>query len=308
MPPKAATTTTTAKGGLKWTEIVMEEVLTIRGGFGSTYAFPVESRTMMSKPGHQEVFVHIAKNMEWLLQASTGRHERAQLKRSTLFHDLNNKLNARCAASQAAVAAGAVEVAPDAADPMNRLKPIEPAPKKRKTKLFKRCKNVACLLEMPAKEPNKYPDCTATVDVMLMPMSTNALWIRKADVPWLIEYLADECGPRGSQGVAMLDDGAEDSDATVVADAAVAVHGRPYHLEWDFDDTVTATWVDGPLKGTLPVESSIKEFTFPKWTIVDAIHTYGVTFDAANPGQLRQAVYDFVAHHCESMCRDLVSP
>jgi hypothetical protein len=256
----------------------------------------------MSTPGTHEVFVHIAKNMEWLLQASTGRHERAQLKRSTLFHDLNNELNAHCAASQAAAAAYAVEVAPDAADPMSRLKSIEPAPKKRKTKLFKRCKNVGFLVTMPANEPNSYPDCTATVDVMLMPTSTNALCIqKKKDVPWLIEYLADDCGPRGSQGVAMLDDGAEDSDATVVADAAVAVHGRPYHLEWDFDDTVTATWVDGPLKGTLPVESSIKEFTLPKWTIVDAIHTYGVTFDAANPGQPRQAVFDFVAHHCASM-------
>ena len=100
----------------------------------------------------------------------------------------------------------------------------------------------------------------------------------------------------------MLDKSAGDLiDATVVADAAAAADGRPYRLEYEFDGVVAATWVYGPLKGTLPVKSSIKEFTFQKWKTVDAIHTYGVAFDAATPDELLQAVFDFVADHCESM-------
>ena len=299
MSPRGATT----KSKATWTKPVLEYILTFKGGYGLSYPYPVESQTLEVSPGAKpEVFVHIAKNMEWLLQASTGRTERAQLKRCSVFNDLKTKLTDH-AARHAAVAAAASPAVPDADDPMNTLQSIdEPQKKKHRAKPVKRCKNLATLVTMPAKEPNKYPNCTETVDVMLMALSTNAMWMRKDDIPWLVEYLADECGPSGSQGVAMLDDGAGDpTDATVVADAEDAADTRPYRLEYDFGDVVAAFWVHGPLKGTPPVASSIKEFTLQKWKTVDAIHGYGVTFDEASRDEIVTAVFDFVESHCETM-------
>ena len=276
-----------------WKPVELEEHLTFKGGLADS-VYPVKSR-ICKCANHGDVhFVHIAKGQEWIMQAVLGKSERASLKRSTLIQTLKDKLQATvrdtpiagvAAAADAAVAADAVD------DPMAFLDDIaEVTPTKPRKRAYTsmRGNNNATLVTMPAKEPNKHPRRTETRDVLLMPLSTNALWIRKDDVPWMIEYLADEVGPSGSQGVPLIDD--QDEDEPNCKAAGV-------YMEWDFDDTVTAKWVSGPSAGKV-VRSLISAFTAEKWAAMDAIHNYGVPYDNANREQLKQAVWDFVENHC----------
>ena len=148
-------------GPRKWQTPSLEPVLTWTGGFADT-PYPVKSQTM-DTPGHgRTVFVHIAKNADWLLQAVTGRTEKAALKRSNVFDELKKRLTDAAVAVEATAAAEAecAEAAAGADDPMNLLDPIEETPPPKRAKKFqyasKRNKNIATLVEMPAKEPNKH--------------------------------------------------------------------------------------------------------------------------------------------------------
>ena len=84
------------------------------------------------------------------------------------------------AEGNAAVAAGRGAAAEPHADddPMNQLRSIA-TPAKKETKKrqrtpykSKRGKNCPRLLTMPAREPNTYPNDTATRDVLTLPQST----------------------------------------------------------------------------------------------------------------------------------------
>ena len=95
---------------------------------------------------------------------------------------------------------------------------------------------------MPEKEPNKYPRHTAVREVMILPLSTNSIWIRADDIPWMIQYVADEIGPSGSQCVPAI--GLEDDETNAPNCKADGVC-----ITWDFEDWWTATSTMGPLEG-----------------------------------------------------------
>ena len=50
-----------------------------------------------------------------------------------------------------------------------------------------RQKNHVRMITMPEKEPNKYPRHTAVREVMILPLSTNSIWIRADDIRWMIQ-------------------------------------------------------------------------------------------------------------------------
>ena len=142
---------------------------------------------------------------------------------------------------------------------------------------------------MPAKEPNKHPNCRTEVEIVILPKSTNSLWIRSGDVPWMINYLSDEVGPGGSQCVKMIDD----SDDATANNCAVP----NLYIEWDFKDQIKATWVAGALKGRI-VTTLISEFNQAKWETMTALHNYGMTFAQATKTEKRTAVWHMVEQHC----------
>lgn len=261
--------------------------MTFKGGYADNH-FPVKSQEHTTQDFGPVHFINIEKNAEWILQAVVGKCEKASLKRSTLFATLKAKLQEahEMAQGDAAVAAG------DAADdPMNVFREIGTPGKapKRKTK-SRRGKNCPRLVTMPAKEPNKHPRNTATHNVLLLPMSTNSLWIRKDDIAWMIEYLADEVGPNGSQGVPTFDGGVADEPNC---------KAEGVHIWWDWhaDDQWEATGLSGPLQDKT-FTCCIATFTEAKWAIVDAINSYGVSYSDANRDQLKQAAFDYIENHC----------
>lgn len=304
-----------------WKPPTLETTLTFHGGFASQ-RYPVKVVVVETVDYGTVTFVHCEKNAEWILQASCGVSEKASLKRSTLFQELRKKLvdaNAEKArAAEPAVAADDA-AARDEDDPMSAIRAIETPEKatgkKRKVYTSRRGKNTPQLVRMPAKEPNKYPHSTATHDVLLMPMSTNALYVRADDIPWLLTYLADECGPGGSQGVRMLDD-VDDVEG-------VLTYGREYDekechvpglgMKWDGQSqTVEATAYSGPHEGKI-WKLAMENFTEDKWKTVVAFmcqgtgldgpgevskHEYGESFAVATHLQKFRAAWDFVEMSC----------
>ena len=151
-------------------------------------------------------------------------------------------------------------------------------------------KNSPRLLTMPAREPNRHPNDTATRDVLIMPQSTNSLYIRDEDVPWMICWLADECGPGGSMGVPVFDEVADEPNCTIDG----------IYIEWDHTAataTLTATGVSGPLQGRI-FNLSLANFTETKWDVVNAIHKYGVTFSETNAEQIKAAAWNYIEWYC----------
>ena len=118
----------------------------------------------------------------------------------------------------------------------------ETAKAKKRKYASRRGKNCPQLVTMPAKEPNKFPRSEKTQSVLLMPMSTNALYVRSDDIPWLLTYLADECDPGGSQGVRMFDD--EDEGGAPIC----TVDGLDLKVDSNAQ-TLTTTALSGPLTG-----------------------------------------------------------
>ena len=144
---------------------------------------------------------------------------------------------------------------------------------------------------MPEKEPNKYPRHTAVREVMILPLSTNAMWIRADDIPWMIQYVADEIGPSGSQCVPAI--GLEDDETNAPNCKADGVC-----ITWDFEDCWTATGTMGPLEGQV-LRCRVSSFTKDKWQQAAETRGYGVSFEAATPEQRKQAAYDFLEDFCK---------
>ena len=144
---------------------------------------------------------------------------------------------------------------------------------------------------MPDKEPNKYPRHTAMREVMILPLSTNAIYIRADDVPWMIGFIADEIGPSGSQCVPMI--GLEDGETHAPNCKADGVR-----ITWDFEDCWTATGKEGPLEGQ-SFRCKVSTLTPEKWTAVAETRSYGgVSFEFSSPSQRKQAAYDYLEEYC----------
>ena len=275
----------------QWREISTDAVLCVTGGYAQG-SRAVKSRVEHSAAYGVVTFAHVTKTEEWIIEAATGKTDRHALKRSKLIDDLKRKLDPESPDADAVVAAVAAD-APD--DPMHFMDALhEPEGKKRKGTAArkvrsKRGKNCPRMIDMPAKEPNKHPDAAGTYQALVLPASTNSIWLRQGDLPWFLEYLADEVGPAGSHGVPPIEGGGCDDEPNCAAENV--------YMEWDFVDTVSAKWVQGPLKGKT-VKTTVSTLTEEKWSKMDALHTYGVSFEDANPLDLKQAAWHYVEAHC----------
>ena len=269
----------------KWKPVSLTQRITIEGGY-SPVAFPVKTMEFPGPDGADVTFVHISKDEEWILQSVVGKYDRHAMKRSKLLEQIKDKVSMDCSRPKRKDA-----VAADAdADPMRLLDAIE-APTSKRSRIYQssRGQNIARLVTMPAKEPNKYPNRRDEVQILVLPKSTNSLWLRLSDVVWLIDYLTDEVGPDGSQGVPVID--SEDEAPAGNCDVANV------YIEWDFNDTVTATWLAGALKGR-KVQTLISEFNQEKWEAMTELHKYGMTLAQANKTEKRNAVWHLLEQHC----------
>ena len=124
---------------------------------------------------------------------------------------------------------------------------------------------------------------------MVLPTSTTSPWLRKDDLAWFLEYLADEVGPHRSQGVAQIQDCGDDEQPNCEA--------QDVYMEWDFEGIVKAKWVQGRLKGKT-VKCNLSAFTEDKWALMGALHTYGVSYAEATALQLKQAAWHYLEAHC----------
>ena len=127
---------------------------------------------------------------------------------------------------------------------------------------------------------------------MVLPTSTSSLWLRKDDLQWFLEYLADEVGPNGTQGVAQIQDCGGDEQPNCEA--------KDVCMEWDFEGIANATWAQGPLQGK-SVKCKVSAFTEEKWTKMDAVHTYGVSYAEATALHLKQAAWHYLEAHCDEV-------
>ena len=124
---------------------------------------------------------------------------------------------------------------------------------------------------------------------MVLPASTNALWLRKDDLQWFLGFLFDEIGPGGTQGVARVRDDAVQEPPNCKADHV--------YMEWDFEGIVMAKWVHGPLVGKT-LTCHVSTFTEDKWAKMDVVHTYGVAYADASALHIKQAAWHYVEAHC----------
>ena len=112
----------------KWSDVEIEEQLTFRGGYAKG-GHLLKSVTEVVPGAGSVCFVHVAKLEEWIMQAATGKSEKAALKRCRLFDDL--KENLRRQRQWESPEAPAAVVA-DELDPMNILDAVADDESKKK--------------------------------------------------------------------------------------------------------------------------------------------------------------------------------
>ena len=229
-----------------------------------------------------------SKNADWLVKAVAGnKAQKGALKRTKVIEDLRRNL-VTMSSSNAAVA--------DDEDPMSALDSVcdEELAYRRTKYSRKRAKSREVKVRMPLRAKCAYPDCTETRDVRVMAEGTNQLWVLKEDVPWLLVFLADECG---FGGVAI------ESEAAVAEPNCDAVPGL--RVEWDFqgNDAWTATFVEGPLLGQPSISCKLSRFTEKKWNKMNAMRAYGHDYASASARDRKLVAYDYVVAHCADMLK-----
>ena len=115
----------------------------------------------------------------------------------------------------------------------------------------------------------------------------------------MIEYMADEIGPSGSQCVPAIGlDDAETNAPNCKADGVC--------IKWDFSDCWTATGTMGPLAGKT-FRCNVSSFTKDKWLRAAETHSYATSFEAATPEQRKQAAFDFLEDYCQQRMQKVSS-
>ena len=141
---------------------------------------------------------------------------------------------------------------------------------------------------MPAFAASAFPSDQRTINIRVFPKGTNQLWLLEQDVPWLVEYVAQEvaCG-----GVPL-----EVSTAAVAAPNCAAAG---VHIRWDFQSggAWEALFVDGPRKG-LKIRSRICSLTAERWNLVRSNISGEKLFEDATPEERKKAVWHFLELHC----------
>ena len=285
-----------------WRAVSIESTFSVSGGFmGAKKSFPVVSKTVTVRRERDGVvttvpatYIKVEKNADWVLKAVAGnKAQKGALKRTKVIEDLRRNL-VMMSSSDAAVAGEGANATLDE-DPMAALDMVcdeEPAAKRRYNRKRAKCKEVK--VSMPLSAQCAYPGNKEKRDVSIMADSTNQLWLLKEDVPWLLVFLADECG---FGGVAI------ESEAAVAEANCDAVPGL--RVEWDFqsNDAWTATFVEGPLLGQPSIKCRLSGLTEEKWNKMNAIHAYEHDYASASASDRKRVAYDYIAAHCAEMLK-----
>ena len=285
-----------------WRAVSIESTFSVSGGFmGAKKSFPVVSKTVTVRRERDGVvttvpatYIKVEKNADWVLKAVAGnKAQKGALKRTKVIEDLRRNL-VMMSSSDAAVAGEGANATLDE-DPMAALDMVcdeEPAAKRRYNRKRAKCKEVK--VSMPLRAQCAYPGNKEKRDVSIMADSTNQLWLLKEDVPWLLVFLADECG---FGGVAI------ESEAAVAEANCDAVPGL--RVEWDFqsNDAWTATFVEGPLLGQPSIKCRLSGLTEEKWNKMNAIHAYEHDYASASASDRKRVAYDYIAAHCAEMLK-----
>jgi hypothetical protein len=217
---------------------VKKLAMCVGGGYSNKEAM-VERKEVQGSDGTVHNFLHVSKNDQWLLNVILGAGaKRGSFKRSTIIDELKKKGEKPNTPEKTAVAAGEEEE-----DPMGALDEVqdEESVRPKKRYLARRCREVEVVVQMPRRCKLAQPNNEETVDVRIVNVGSNVVFIHEDDIPWFVQYLADEVGYGGVP--------VEDEDEK---ESAVGESGVPgLSVEWDFDsgDAWHATFTKGPLKG-----------------------------------------------------------
>ena len=144
---------------------------------------------------------------------------------------------------------------------------------------------------MPEFETTAHPGNATQRSVTLLAKSTNSLWLSSDDVEWLVTWLATE---HKTGGIALLDPAVAGGDLQ----GNCATPG--VHIRWDFDGFWEAIVLEGRLAGNI-VQSHVAKLSLEKWTRADAVHHYGIPFDAATRAHRKKATFDFLELHMQNV-------
>ena len=282
-----------------WRAVSIESTFSVSGGFmAANKSFPVVSKTCTVRREHSgrvviasATYIKIHKNDDWLYKTVAGsKAQKGVLKRTKVIDHLRRKLT-EMGSSSAAVAT--LDEDPMAA--LDKVSDEEPALNRTPLRnQRKRPKGQEVKVSMPLRAQCAYPGNKEKRDVSIMADSTNQLWLLKEDVPWLLVFLAGECG---FGGVAI------ESEAAVAEANCDAVPGL--RVEWDFqsNDAWTATFVEGPLVDQPSIKCKLSGLTEEKWNKMNAIHAYEHDYASASASDRKRVAYDYIAAHCAEMMK-----
>ncbi len=139
-------------------------------------------------------------------------------------------------------------------------------------------------------------------EVRLLPLGTNSTYIASGDVPWLIQWLADELE---AGGICV-----EEGEPAPLAQNCAA---PGVHIRWDFSGAWEAIALDNsfavaggaPATPQKAVRSFVDMLTPEKWDVVNKLHHYNSTLADATPDQRKKATFDYLEHH---MMQRLATP
>ena len=241
-----------------------------------------------------ETFIRIDKGQPWLLKAMCPDKgaKRVHLQRVTLLDQLRRELLEHVRVGDELDEE--TVVAEPVADPMARLDALageSPSTEKstRGSKYrSKRKKHCVVVLEMPAREPHKYPSCTLTRSVRIYPTSTSTLYIAEPDLEWFLDWVWDELE---TGGVTRAEETIDDLVPNCVA---AGVHIRPDFTSTDL--VYEAIVLDGDHKGKV-VKSAVAGMTAAKYDKMASLSEYSATFADATREDLKRATRDYLAHY-----------
>ena len=168
---------------------------------------------------------------------------------------------------------------------LDELDTTQPAKKKRK-RAYKhiRPRDKVVKVTMPELERNANPECTEEREILLLPSSTNGLWMSVENVPWLVSWVASEIA---TGCVPMFTGDAEKAKLEPNCDVPGV------HIRWDFEGGWEAVGVSGHFKGKT-TKCVVSNMTAEKWAVADAAHRYGVTMENATKKQMELATWHYL--------------
>lgn len=296
----------------KWRPVVFADTLCVQGGYlAAKRVCCVENQSVVATVKSQgalvertTTYVKISKNDEWLIKACAGdAAQRGALRRSKCIEQIRDlmKNDSPTKAASAVADLQSPGNASAVADPMDSLEEVadddgaQPSASNSRYKRQRR-KRAELIVIMPDRAPCAFPkDKAKAKDVHVMADSTNQVWLAKEDVPWLLTYIADECGFGGVDA---------EVESAVAEPNCPQVPGLNVEWDWTSNDGYTAQFVVGPLAGDQRYNVLVSTFTAEKWSAANDIHKYQKSFGEADNDDLKKATYDYLVMQCAKMLKE----